>query len=94
MLPDSKWRLASNDGNVKKPDEGMYLFSGNRPDLGLTVFTDKAGNSITNDAFRYTRQFVWVPIVIHFKNLMLSIYSYSYQDDIKSEVYIAKEPIP
>ncbi|EPL9746661.1 TPA: lysozyme inhibitor LprI family protein [Klebsiella pneumoniae] len=132
ISPDSKWRLASSDGNVKDPDEGMYVFPVNRPDQGLNVFADKADNSITDDAFGYTRQYVWGddsntfyfdnsgalgciwktdidkkttkriipvegildPFYIKYdgEDLILSVYSYSYQDDFKSEIYIAKEP--
>ncbi len=132
ISPDSKWRLASSDGNVKDPDEGMYVFPVNRPDQGLNVFADMADNSITDDAFGYTRQYVWGedsntfyfdnsgalgciwktdidkktttriipvegildPFYIKYdgEDLILSVYSYSYQDDSKSEVYIAKEP--
>lgn len=59
ISPDGKWRLASSDGNVKEPDEGMYVFPVNRPDLGLNVFANKADNSITDDEFGYIRQFIW-----------------------------------
>lgn len=132
ISPDGKWRLTSSDGNVKDPDEGMYVFPVNRPDLGLNVFADNADNSITDDAFGYIRQYVWgedsnsfyfdnngalgciwktdigkkttkriipvegilEPFYIKYdgEDLILSVYSYSYQDDFKSEIYIAKEP--
>ncbi len=110
----------------------MYVFPVNRPDQGLNVFADKADNSITDDAFGYTRQYVWGddsntfyfdnsgalgciwktdidkkttkriipvegildPFYIKYdgEDMILSVYSYSYQDDFKSEIYIAKEP--
>lgn len=132
ISPDGKWRLTSSDGNVKDPDEGMYVFPVNRPDLGLNVFADKADNSITDDIFGHTRQYVWGddsnsfyfdnsgalgciwktdignkttkriipvegildPFYIKYdgEDLILSVYSYSYQDDFKSEIYITKEP--
>lgn len=132
LSPDRKWRLASSDGYVKDPDEGMYVFPANRPDQGLNVFADKADNSITDDIFGYSRKYVWGddsntfyfdnsgalgciwktdinqkttkriipvegildPFYINYdgEDLILSVYTYSYQGDSESEIYIAKEP--
>lgn len=132
ISPDNKRRIASSDGIVNTPDEGMYFFPINRPDQGVNVFADQADNSITDDTFGYTRKYVWGndgdtfyfdnsgalgciwktdidkkttkriipvegildPFYIKYdgEDLILSIYSYSYQDDSKSEIYIAKAP--
>lgn len=59
ISPDNKRRLASSDGTVNAPDEGMYFFPVDRPDQGVNVFADQADNSITDDIFGYTRKYVW-----------------------------------